>query len=95
METASAAATVAFLKLILELPVELFGLAVPQWYNVDNPKFAALFRLLNQCCPFAPAGVATENGRDLNSMAIGGYQPVTGADFSAAREKKEDRCGKR
>src|SRR4051794_20892593 len=44
METASAAATDAFLKLILNSLLSCSALAVPQWYIVDNPKIAALCR---------------------------------------------------
>src|SRR5436309_15211829 len=44
METARAAATDAFLKLILNSLLSCSASAVPQWYNVDNPKFAALSR---------------------------------------------------
>ena len=43
METASAAATDAFLKLILNSLLSFSTLAVPQWYNVDNPKFGGIF----------------------------------------------------
>ena len=42
METASAAATDTFFKLILNSLLSCSALAVPQWYIVDNPKFAAL-----------------------------------------------------
>ena len=44
METASAAATDAFLKLILNSLLSFSTLPVPQWYIVDNPKFGGLFR---------------------------------------------------
>jgi hypothetical protein len=60
MEAARIAATVAFLKLILNSLLSYSASAVPQWYNIDNPHFgaaAALFRkVLHECTTVVDAG---------------------------------------
>ena len=52
METASIAATDAFLKLILNSLLSCSGLAVPQWYIVDNPKICRISPTPAMVLPF-------------------------------------------
>jgi hypothetical protein len=62
---------------------------VPQWYNVDNPKFAALFRPADSVADLHLWVLQRRIGRDLNFMAISGYQPVTAVNREAAAREEE------
>jgi Zn-dependent protease with chaperone function len=69
METASAAATDAFFKLILNSLLSCSVLALPQCYWVDNPKIGNGFDLIAGCCPIALP--ATNDGLSAGAPDLG------------------------
>ena len=87
MESARAAATDAFLKLILNSLLSCSGSAVPQWYIVDNPKICRISRAPAMVLPFCTDGASRgEFSRKLglDLMPADGYYKVSGAEHGAA-----------
>ena len=91
METARAAATDAFLKLILNSLLSCSGLAVPQWYIVDNPKSCRIFRaiavVLPICTDRASPGEISRKLR-LRLMTADGYYYLSGAGGNACPRER-------